>query len=53
MYLPTVALLAGGTGTLLSSLIGVLGFIACIAVAFSARKQGLHDKMAGAFLTRR
>lgn len=53
MYLPTVVLLAGMAGTALSALVGLLGFIACIAVAFSARKQGLHDKMAGAFLTRR
>lgn len=53
MYLPTVALLAGLAGTAISSLIGLLGLVACLAVAFSARKQGLHDKMAGAFLTRR
>ena len=26
--------------------------VACVAVAFSVRKQGLHDKMAGAILTR-
>jgi uncharacterized RDD family membrane protein YckC len=50
MYLPTVAMLAGGV---ISSLVGLLGFIACVAVAFSSRKQGLHDKMAGALLTRR
>jgi uncharacterized RDD family membrane protein YckC len=53
MYLPTVALLAGAMGTLISSLVGFVGLIACVAVAFSAHKQGLHDKMAGALLTRR
>ena len=50
IYLPSVAALAG-TG--ISSLVGLIAFISCIAVAFSARKQGLHDKMAGAVLTRR
>lgn len=53
MYLPTLAWLAGPAGLSLSSLVSLLAFIACVAVAFSARKQGLHDKMAGAFLTRR
>lgn len=50
VYLPTVASL-GGTG--LSSLGGLVALVACVAVAFSARKQGLHDKMARAVLTRR
>jgi uncharacterized RDD family membrane protein YckC len=50
IYLPSVAALAG-TGV--SSLVALIAFISCIAIAFSARKQGLHDKMAGAVLTRR
>ena len=50
IYLPSVAALAG-TG--ISSLVGLIAFISCVAVAFSARKQGLHDKMAGAVLTLR
>lgn len=50
IYLPSVAALAGST---FSTLVGLIAFISCIAVAFSARKQGLHDKMAGAVLTRR
>lgn len=50
IYLPSVAALAGSG---FSSLVGLIAFISCIAVAFSARKQGLHDKMAGAVLTRR
>ena len=50
IYLPSVAALAGSG---FSSLVGLIAFISCIAVAFSARKQGLHDKMAGAILTRR
>ncbi len=50
IYLPTVASLGG---TWLSTLVGLIAFIACLAVAFAARKQGLHDKMAGAVLTRR
>jgi uncharacterized RDD family membrane protein YckC len=50
MYLPTIASLPGFG---FSSLVSLLAFIACVAVAFSARKQGLHDKMAGAILTRR
>lgn len=49
MYLPTLASLLG-TGV--GSLVGLIGFVACVAVAFSARKQGLHDKMADAVLTR-
>jgi uncharacterized RDD family membrane protein YckC len=49
MYLPNVAWLIGFG---LSGLISIAAFVACIAVAFSARKQGLHDKMAGAVLTR-
>jgi uncharacterized RDD family membrane protein YckC len=49
MYLPTLAALLG-IG--LSWLVSLLAIIACVAVAFSARKQGLHDKMAGALLTR-
>ena len=50
IYLPSVAALAGSS---FSTLVGLIAFISCIAVAFSARKQGLHDKMAGAVLTRR
>jgi uncharacterized RDD family membrane protein YckC len=48
IYLPSVAALAGSG---FSSLVGLVAFVSCIAVAFSARKQGLHDKMAGAVLT--
>lgn len=50
IYLPSVAALAGSG---FSTLVGLVAFISCIAVAFSVRKQGLHDKMAGAVLTRR
>jgi uncharacterized RDD family membrane protein YckC len=50
VYLPSVAAMAGSA---FSTLVGLLALISCIAVAFSARKQGLHDKMAGAVLTRR
>jgi uncharacterized RDD family membrane protein YckC len=50
IYLPTVASL-GGMG--FSSLVSLVALVACVAVAFSARKQGLHDKMAGAVLIRR
>jgi uncharacterized RDD family membrane protein YckC len=50
IYLPSVAALAGSS---FSSLVGLIALISCLAVAFSARKQGLHDKMAGAILTRR
>jgi uncharacterized RDD family membrane protein YckC len=49
MYLHNIAWLISGW---LSSFVLVLAFIACVAVAFSSRKQGLHDKMAGAFMTR-
>lgn len=49
MYLPTVAALLG-LG--LSWAVSLAALVACVAVAFSARKQGLHDKMAGALLTR-
>ena len=50
IYLPSVAALGGSS---ISTLVGLIAFVSCIAVAFSARKQGLHDKMAGAVLTRR
>lgn len=50
IYLPTLASLGG---TSLSSLASLAALVACVAVAFSVRKQGLHDKMAGALLTRR
>jgi uncharacterized RDD family membrane protein YckC len=50
VYLPSVAALAGSG---FSSVVGLIALISCIAVAFTARKQGLHDKMAGAILTRR
>ncbi|MBY0320411.1 MAG: RDD family protein [Reyranella sp.] len=49
IYLPTLAALLG-IGA--SWLVSLFALIACVAVAFSARKQGLHDKMAGAILTR-
>ncbi len=49
MYLSSVASVLGlGLGWLVS----LLALVACVAVAFSSRKQGLHDKMAGAVLTR-
>jgi uncharacterized RDD family membrane protein YckC len=50
MYLHNVAWLVSGW---LSGLVLVLAFISCVAVAFSGRKQGLHDKMAGAVLVHR
>jgi uncharacterized RDD family membrane protein YckC len=50
IYLPTAAAVAGSG---ISTVVGLIAFVSCIAVAFSARKQGLHDKMAGAVLTRR
>lgn len=50
MYLPNLAfLVAGWLGWLLS----LGGFIACLSVALTPRKQGLHDRMAGAILTKR
>ena len=49
IYLPNAAWLIGAG---LASLVSLAAFVACVAVAFSARKQGLHDKMAGAILTR-
>jgi uncharacterized RDD family membrane protein YckC len=50
MYLHNIAWLVSGW---LSSLVLFAAFIACVAVAFSGRKQGLHDKMAGAILFHR
>jgi uncharacterized RDD family membrane protein YckC len=40
-------------GAWLGGLVTLLAFVACVSVAFTSRKQGLHDKMAGALLTRR
>ncbi len=49
LYLPNIAWLVGSW---LGGLVGLAAFVACICVAFSDRKQGLHDRMAGAILTR-
>jgi uncharacterized RDD family membrane protein YckC len=50
IYLPTLATLMGiGLGTL----VALIALVSCVAVAFSGRKQGFHDKMAGAVLTLR
>jgi uncharacterized RDD family membrane protein YckC len=49
IYLPSAALLLG-TGV--AWLVYLVAFIACVAVAFSSRKQGIHDRMAGAVVTR-
>ena len=50
VWLPSLAAVAGFG---ISTVVGLIAFVSCIAVAFSVRKQGLHDKMAGAVLTRR
>lgn len=50
LYLNSAGWIFGG---LLAGVVAILAFISCLAVAFSSRKQGLHDKMAGAILTRR
>ena len=42
-----------GVIELLGGLLGLVALGACIAVAFSRRKQGLHDKMAFCLLVRR
>ncbi len=47
IYLPTLAALLG-IGA--SWLVSLFALIACVAVALSVRKQGLHDKMAGAVI---
>lgn len=49
LYLNSAGWIVGSLG----GLVALLSFIACVSVAFSSRKQGLHDKMAGAVLTRR
>jgi uncharacterized RDD family membrane protein YckC len=50
LYLNSFAWIGGGW---LGAIVALAGFVAVVAVAFSSRKQGLHDKMAGAFLMRR
>jgi uncharacterized RDD family membrane protein YckC len=50
VFLPNAAWLAGYG---LAMLISLAALVACLTVAFSGRKQGLHDMMAGAVLTRR
>ena len=50
LYLNSLAWAAGG---LVGGLVSVAVLVSCIWVAFSRRKQGLHDKIAGAVLTRR
>jgi uncharacterized RDD family membrane protein YckC len=49
LYLPNIAWLVGNW---LGGLVALAAFVACITVAFTSRKQGLHDRMAGAILTR-
>jgi uncharacterized RDD family membrane protein YckC len=50
IYVPTLAWLAGPS---IGGLVMLIALISCVVVAFSVRKQGLHDRMAGALLTRR
>lgn len=50
IFLPNAAWLLGYG---LAMLVSLAAFAACLTVAFSSRKQGLHDMMAGAVLTRR
>lgn len=49
IYLPGAALLLG-TG--IASLVYLVAIVACLVVAFSSRKQGIHDRMAGTIVTR-
>ena len=49
MYLPAAALLIGAG---ISYVVYLLALISCLVVAFSSRKQGLHDRWAGAVVTR-
>lgn len=49
MYLPAAALLIGAG---VSYVVYLIALISCLAVAFSSRKQGLHDRWAGAIVTR-
>lgn len=50
VFLPNAAWLLGYG---LAMLVSLAALVACLTVAFSSRKQGLHDMMAGAVLTRR
>lgn len=47
MFLPNAAWILGAS---MASLVGLVAFVACLTVAFSGRKQGLHDMMAGALV---
>ena len=49
LWAPSLLGLADSTLQLLLSLVVLLSFI---AIAFSSRKQGLHDRIAGAFIIR-
>lgn len=49
IYLPGAALLLG-TGV--ASVVYFVAIVACLTVAFSSRKQGIHDRMAGAIVIR-
>jgi uncharacterized RDD family membrane protein YckC len=50
IFLPNASWLLGPG---IATLVTFAAIIACLTVAFSSRKQGLHDMMAGAVLTRR
>lgn len=49
MFLPNAAWFLGYG---MASLVGFVAFVACITVAFSSRKQGIHDMMARALVVR-
>ncbi len=42
-----------GTGVVFWSLAGILTTISCIVVAFTAKKQGIHDMMAGTLMVKK
>ncbi|MCF8531700.1 MAG: RDD family protein [Reyranella sp.] len=49
IFLPNAAWLVSSG---LAMLVGLVALVACLTVAFSSRKQGIHDMMAGAVLTK-
>jgi uncharacterized RDD family membrane protein YckC len=42
-----------GMGPILSGVAGLVALAACISVAFTARKQGIHDMMAGTVIVKK
>lgn len=42
-----------GTGMIISLIVGIAAFVACVVVAFTPMKQGLHDMIASTLVVKK